>query len=177
MAYHLYSIKLCPIIRINPKQVMYPIQECLIRNFSCIYWYLMIILLTQLILEKFRNMKYSHKFQHGKRTYWLQPQLLCCLCCYGDFNILNSEILFAIFHNILFMGRKQKKCAKKCEKHLLHLRPFHSMAYLSRDVQVSFCPTSLQKKTNYPSFNKDRKHYTPAFCLEDDQVYFILLLA
>lgn len=48
------------------------------------------------------------------------------------------------------------------------MKPVEYFAYISRDIEVSFCPQSAKQHPNYPIFNKDKKHYTASFCLRED---------
>lgn len=73
------------------------------------------------------------------------------------------------------MGKKPAKCPKKCMNHLFVLKPVHSSAFLSREVQVSYCPVSGGDPPIIPSFNKDRKHYTCSFYLQQDMVFSFLI--
>ncbi len=68
------------------------------------------------------------------------------------------------------MGKKPQKCRKNCTKHHFILKPVQYFAYISRGVEVSFCPPTLKNHPIFPCFNKDRKHYTPAFFLKEDEV-------
>lgn len=69
------------------------------------------------------------------------------------------------------MGRKPRtKCNKNCLTHRFSLKPISYFAYLSRGVEVSFCPESIKHHSCLPFFNKDRKFYTPSFCLKSDEV-------
>ena len=70
------------------------------------------------------------------------------------------------------MGRKPTKCPKKCPKHLFSLKPIQQSVHYSRELNVSFCPPTLNQHPVYPTFNKDRKHYTSSFCLHDEKVRF-----
>lgn len=66
------------------------------------------------------------------------------------------------------MGKKPQKCLKNCQKHHFIMKPVEYFAYISRDIEVSFCPQSAKQHPNYPIFNKDKKHYTASFCLRED---------
>ena len=68
------------------------------------------------------------------------------------------------------MGRKPTKCPKKCPKHLISLKAIYHSAYFSREVHVSFCPPTLNQHPVFPTFNRDRKHYTSSFIHRCEQV-------
>lgn len=72
------------------------------------------------------------------------------------------------------MGKKPQKCLKNCQKHNFILKPVEYFAYISRNVEVSFCPATLKHHPIFPVFNRDRKYYTSSFCLKEDEVTFIL---
>lgn len=68
------------------------------------------------------------------------------------------------------MGRKAKRCPKKCVKHSFLLKPVHYSANFSRELQASFCPSSLTDLSITPTFNKDKRYFTSSFYLPVDSV-------
>ena len=73
------------------------------------------------------------------------------------------------------MGRKPKRCPKKCERHRFLLKPVAYFAHLSRDLDACFCPSSLKDPSITPTFNKDNCYFTSGFYLPVDYVRDILV--
>lgn len=71
------------------------------------------------------------------------------------------------------MGKKPQKCRKNCAQHHFILKPVDYFAYISRPIEVSFCPPSARHPPIFPTFNKDRKHYTSSFMLREDEVLLV----
>jgi hypothetical protein len=68
------------------------------------------------------------------------------------------------------MGKKSKRCPKKCLTHSFLLKPVHYSANFSRELSASFCPLLLVNPSITPKFNRDNRSYTSSFILPADDV-------
>ena len=79
---------------------------------------------------------------------------------------------FVFYVNALYfiMGKRTKRCPKKCEKHKFILKPIHYTAVFSRELEADYCSVNKKHPSIIPTFNNDKKHFTIGFFLPTDNV-------